>query len=448
VIDTLDSLIGRPRENSRQAAIVTAETRTSWEQLSELVSVAANDLSALRGQRVGLLHRGDGPSWAALTALDRLAAEVFLLDAALPADEVRRLAEDFQFAATVSMNSLDSQLPWHVDFLQTSPGSGESSVTILTSGTTGRPKAAKHTWASLARPVRITSEAEPSSWLLTYRPHLYAGLQVSLQCFASGATLVNPGANASVDRIVDLLAREQVACVSATPSYWRQLLIFSQPEVLAKAKLRQITLGGEVVDQGVLDMLQRAFPTARLVHIYATTELGRCFSVTDGQAGFPSRFLNAVSPDGVELRIHDGELQVRSANAMRGYDALSGVANQAGDWFATGDLVRCEADRCYFIGRASDIINVGGNKVSPQEVEQVLRAVPGVADVRVFAKSSSMVGQMVAAQIVPHCAQDSATVRAAVIEAGVRQLTPQQRPRLIEIVDRIELSEAGKTRRR
>jgi acyl-CoA synthetase (AMP-forming)/AMP-acid ligase II len=169
--------------------------------------------------------------------------------------------------------------------------------------------------------------------------------------------------------------------------------------------------------------------------------------VTDGQAGFPSRILGAASADGVELRIEDGELQVRSANAMRGYDAASGAPNPTGDWFATGDLVRCEGDRCYFVGRKSDIINVGGNKVSPLEVEQVLRDVPGVADLRVYAKASSIVGQLVAVQIVPICAQDSEAVRAAVVDAGLQRLTPAQRPRVVEIVDRIELSEAGKTKR-
>jgi acyl-CoA synthetase (AMP-forming)/AMP-acid ligase II len=448
VINTLDSLIGQPREiPPDRAAIVTADVRTTWGELSQLVSSATNALSELRGQRVGILHRGDPPSWAALTALDRLAADVFLLNASLPTDEIRRLADDFQFAAVVEPQTSSTESPWRIEKVRPSPGSGQSSVTILTSGTTGKPKAARHTWASLCRPVRLTQEAEPAAWLLTYRPYLYAGLQVSLQCFASGATLVNPG-TAPLDRVVELMTSERVGCVSATPSYWRQLLIFSPPEALSKVKLRQITLGGEAIDQHVLDMLKQAFPKARLVHIYATTELGRCFSVTDGRAGFPAKFLDAVSPDGVELRVEDGELQVRSANAMRGYDALSGVINQAADWFATGDLVRREDDRYYFIGRESDIINVGGNKVSPQEVEQVLRAVPGVADVRVYAKSSSIVGQLAAAQIVPLCAQDSATVKAAVIEASVRQLTPQQRPRLIEIVDRIELSEAGKTQRR
>lgn len=444
---TLANLICQPQRNTGRCAIVTPESRWTWGELSEEVAKAGETFAGMGGQRVGVLHDASASSWAALAALEFLAADVFLLDATLPAFETQRLATEFQLAAAIRPQGRNCDTPWQLDSIGSSPGSGEGVVTILTSGTSSRPKAARHTWTSLCRPVRKSTEAEPLAWLLTYRPHLYAGLQVCLQCFASGAKLVNPGANASVDRVVEMIIREQVACVSATPSYWRQLLVRSAPTDLQKLQLQQITLGGELVDQQVLDMLKGAFPEARIVHIYATTELGRCFSVTDGRAGFPSRFLNTVSNDGVELRIGEGELQVRSANAMGGYDPLSGIANQRSDWFATGDLVRCEGDRCYFVGRKSDIINVGGNKVSPQEVEQVLRSVPGVADVRVYAKASSMVGQLVAVQIVPLCAQDAETVRAAVVDAGLRQLSPPQRPRLVEIVERIELSDAGKMRR-
>jgi acyl-CoA synthetase (AMP-forming)/AMP-acid ligase II len=297
---------------------------------------------------------------------------------------------------------------------------------------------------------------DPAVWLQTYRPHLYAGLQVAMQCFGSCGTLVNPGAEASPDDVVAAMVRNGVECASATPSYWRRLLIFGDKAALRSVRLRQITLGGELVDQQVLDMLKETFPGARLVHIYATTELGRCFSVTDAQAGFPARFVGPASPDGVELRVDDGELFVRSANAMQGYDANSGAPPSPGQspaaprsqWFPTGDLVRLEGDRYFFVGRKSDIINVGGNKVSPQEVEPVLRAVPGVAEVRVYARRSSVAGQLVAAQIVPQAGADPDAVKAAAIQAGVSQLLPHQRPRLVEIVDCIELSEAGKVVRR
>jgi acyl-CoA synthetase (AMP-forming)/AMP-acid ligase II len=210
----------------------------------------------------------------------------------------------------------------------------------------------------------------------------------------------------------------------------------------------QITLGGEVVDQMILNSLTRHFPDARLVHIYATTEVGRCFSVTDGLQGFPRKFLDAPSADGVEMRIHDNELFVRSKNAMAGYDPYSFQKDSSHDWMATGDMVNIIDDRVIFTGRKTDIINVGGNKVHPVEVEQVIRSIPGVCNVRVFGKRSSISGQLVACEIVRDNAVTDAELREAVQLVCQAKLAPYQRPRLINMVEQIELSAAQKMIRR
>ncbi|HZZ28958.1 MAG TPA: class I adenylate-forming enzyme family protein [Pirellulales bacterium] len=435
-----------------QAAIVTGDARWTWEDLKSLTTQASQEFSALRGARIGLVHRGDGLSWAALTALDELRADVFLLNPALATEAQRQLVQEFRWAAIIS--GFDSQ-----PFENAAAGSGESSVIILTSGTSGRPKAVRHNWASLSRPVRLAAAAEPPVWLQSYLPNLYAGIQVSLQCLLNGGTLVSPHPDADVDEIIDMLLRERVEFASATPSYWRRLLLFGDTGKLQSAPLKQITLGGEAIDQHVLDLLRATLPNTRIVHIYATSELGRCFSVTDGKAGFPAGWVGSTTADGVELKIEDDELLVRSPNAMLGYDRPSDDRHgddkpsddrsrpaSAGrnEWIATGDLVRRSGDRYVFVGRRSDVINVGGNKVYPQEVEPVLRAVPGVADVRVYARQSSLVGQLVAAQIVPARLEEAEAVKAKVMEAALEKLAPHQRPRVIELVERIELSAAGK----
>ena len=210
----------------------------------------------------------------------------------------------------------------------------------------------------------------------------------------------------------------------------------------------QITLGGELSDQPLLDRLRALFPGARLVHIYATSELGRCFSVKDGRAGFPASFLAGHSEEGVELKLEDGELYVRSANAMRGIHGSEVGRGEDPGWIATGDLVERVGDRCFFAGRRTEILNVGGNKVHPMRVEQVVQQVPGVADVRVYGKSSSLVGQMVACEFV--AAQDFVAdqVRQAILEDCREKLSAHERPRFLEAVPQIILSEAGKKVRR
>jgi acyl-CoA synthetase (AMP-forming)/AMP-acid ligase II len=331
-----------------------------------------------------------------------------------------------------------------------SEGDPLGSVTILTSGSTGEPKAVRHRWERLARPVRRQATARPPVWLLAYRPHLYAGLQVIFQSLLNRGALAVPDPRAEPNEVLNLMAAAGVTHASATPSYWRRLLTWSDEEVPRRVPLLQITLGGEVVDQTILDRLQATFPAARLVHIYATTELGRCFSVADGRAGFPATWLGQLSADGVELQERDGQLWVRSANAMSGYEAESDAPARvdAEGWFATGDLVERRGDRCYFVGRNSDLINVGGNKVSPVAVERVIRQLVEVAEVRVFAQSSSLAGQLVACQIVAAAGQSADVVRQVVREHCQAQLDRYQCPRLIEVVDRLPLTDAGKLMRK
>ena len=399
-------------------------------------------------RRVGLSFQPTADSYAALAALDRLACDVFLFDARFPMEEALRQAKNLKLGAFLSQGKSavggefqSHELPGEEEW------SGSSTVTILTSGSTGEPKAARHSWESLSRPVRQGAVNVAPRWLLSYRPNLYAGLQVALQCFVDRGTLVVPGFEIDPNSVAEFMCLSGVQFASATPSYWRRLLMFAEANLLKKIPLVQITLGGEIVDQSVLDRLRNCFPSARLVHIYATTELGRCFSVSDGLAGFPSSYLDAVSPDGVELRVQGGELLIRSPNSMRMYDPFSHNQASSGEWFATGDMVAVRDGRAYFVGRKSEMINVAGSKVYPVEVERVIRTIPGVSDVRVFGKTSSIAGELVACEVVAETGQDREALKKSVTRICRAELTSPQQPRLVKFVDKINLSAAGKTLR-
>jgi len=273
-------------------------------------------------------------------------------------------------------------------------------------------------------------------------------VQVMLQAIVTGGALVVAEPDNGPEETARLLVDSQVDCVSATPSYWRHLIASAPRELLTAAPLKQITLGGEVVPNGLLEQLATLFPQARLTQIYATTELGRCFSVRDGKEGFPASYLDDSPEPGVDLKVVEGMLHVRSQNAMKGYESKESVAHEAMQWIATGDLVEQRGDRFYFVGRKSELINVGGFKVRPLDVEKVLRQVAGVAEVRVFSQPSSLVGELVACQIVPQAGVDSRELRERISSTALENLAPAERPRSIEIVEQIQLTSSGKVSRR
>jgi acyl-CoA synthetase (AMP-forming)/AMP-acid ligase II len=442
----LSSLLATKELPPNREALVIADRHHTWAQLRESVASIAEGHQRLARRRVALRFSPTVPSYALLFALEALQADLFLLDSRLPLEEARKLARDFRLAALLTPTPGQTSRGFAVEeFSEPANWSGTASVTILTSGTAGKPKAARHTWQSLGRPARRREESCAPRWLQTYKPNLYAGLQVLLQCFVNYGTLYVPGEGWEPSEIARWVAENRIEYISATPSYWRRLLLFSEPTALKAMNPVQITLGGEVIDQAILDSLKRHFPQTRIVHIYATTELGRCFSVTDGLQGFPKKLLDNPSADGVEMRIRNGELFVRSANAMAGYDPYSCQTSLEGDWVATGDLVTVAGNRVVFTGRKTDMINVGGNKVHPIEVEQVIRSVPGVCDVRVFGKRSSISGMLVACEIVSDQTQGHPELQESVRRICQARLAAFQRPCLIEIVNRIELSGAQKT---
>ncbi len=415
-----------------------AETRTYTEALARSGELASSWPAQMRG-RVGVFMPNGPEMVAALAALDVLGSQAFLGSPFWSGEERTSAAEIYALDAWIDDDDASA-----VRILtETIAPSSSGAVTIFTSGTTGAPKAARHTWASLASPVRVSTRFEASNWLLAYPLHLYAGLQVFSQAIFNGASLHIP-ADAEVDSIVNALVDRRVQYASATPSYWRRILLTGDADKLATAPLEQITLGGEPIDQPILDRLANVFPSAKILHIYASSEMGRILAVDDGLAGFPASYLDANPESGVSLRIEDGQLLVRSEHRMSGYDDRCPVQTDVSGWFSTGDLVEVRKGRVYFVGRESEIINVGGNKVSPLEVEEVVRSVGGVADCRVFAVSSSIVGQMVGCEIVLDEGASDDDVRKAVAAACAGRLTPPQRPRKLQVVESIGLSIAGK----
>jgi acyl-CoA synthetase (AMP-forming)/AMP-acid ligase II len=249
-----------------------------------------------------------------------------------------------------------------------------------------------------------------------------------------------------VPRLAETAVAHHVTHISGTPTFWRAFLLCLGASA-ARLDLEQITLGGEVVDQGTLDRLRDRFPRARLAHIYASTETGALFSVRDGQAGFPARWLKEPV-DGVSLRIRDGVLEVQSPRAMLGYLQNQGVPRSPDGWLVTGDRVEARGDRVYFLGREDSLINIGGGKATPEEVEAALLDDPRVLDLRAFAVRNPITGFVVGLEVVAAPGFDLEQLRQDLLATARSKLLPYKVPRLVRFVDAVQSDVSGKKSRK
>lgn len=315
---------------------------------------------------------------------------------------------------------------------------------FTTSGTSGIPKLFSHTLRSLTVTTKPPgASSDDYRYGLAYQAHRFAGIQVVLQALVSGSTLVLPPST-DIGAMAECFVRQQVNTLSATPSQWR---FFLSQGIIRQCALRQITLGGEIADQAILSALARNFPRARIVHIYASTEAGVGFSVADGRAGFPAAWLERGPP--CEMKVSaNGSLLIRSP-AMSHSEGLRHRLTEEG-YLDTEDAVHVKDDRVHFLGRASGVINVGGNKVHPEEVENLVREIPGVENARVIGRSSPIMGQLVCLEVQTArlSDQESGELKSQIREHCRRHLPNYKVPALINIVQELALSESGKVDRK
>jgi acyl-CoA synthetase (AMP-forming)/AMP-acid ligase II len=235
--------------------------------------------------------------------------------------------------------------------------------------------------------------------------------------------------------VIGVMGAERVTHVSATPTFWRLLVGKLDKESAAQLPIEQITLGGEAVPGPLIDQLRELFPDARISHVYAGTEFGSVVSVGDGRSGLPLSVLERGEDADVQLRIVDGQLEIRSRVGMLGYH---GAGDSGEEWRPTGDLVEIRDDRIHFVGRATEIINVGGAKVHPLPIEELVGSVPGVALVAAYGRPNPITGQLVALDVVAEPGADEEALEEAIREAA-RTLPAPGRPRTIRFVESLEV---------
>lgn len=325
----------------------------------------------------------------------------------------------------------------------------ETEWILLTSGTTGAPKLVVHTLTSLTAAIRNRAiQNQNAVWGTFYDIRRYGGLTIFLRAVLGGNSLVLSSADESTAHFLERAAVLGVTHISGTPSHWRRALMSPSAQRLRPQYVR---LSGEPVDQAILNRLNATWPEARIAHAFASTEAGLAFEVDDAAAGFPETFLG--TKDGVQMKVEEGTLRIRSAGAARRYMGPNAPAIRGNDGYVnTNDLIEFRNGRCYFAGRSDGVINIGGLKVYPEEVEAVIGRHPEVQMCLVRAKHSPITGSLIVADVVLRSGglsqSGSCAVQDDVLQLCREALPAHKVPAAVNVVPMLVVADSGKVLRR
>lgn len=362
-----------------------------------------------------------------------LGKEIILLDEDFSQDEIYRLTKttDIDKDSETTLNIKDL-VPDFESFLRKIEQPQDTwRITLFTSGTTGLPKKISHSFVNISRSVKISLKHQSAIWGFAYNPTHMAGIQVFFQALLNLNTIVRLF-KLNKAEIFNEIEKNNITHISATPTFYRLLL----PTELICSSVRNITSGGEKFDGKTVDSLKVIFPNARITNVYASTEAGSLFA-SDGDLFFlKSGFKELVMVRENELYLHKSLMGIS--------DSLQLVEET---WYATGDIIdiiNTEPLQFRFASRKNEMINVGGYKVNPHEIEEELRKISGILEVRVYSKPNSILGNILLADIVK--------ANELISEPEIRsflqsRLQEYKIPRIFKFVDEIKTTRTGKIQR-
>lgn len=417
----------------------------------------ADDIEMFRGKSVLIKSEGQRPAVFALAELDGVARRLVLCPTDLASGFLPEVIAEAQVdilltddpAAVAGLAGIVRIAACGVAmrYVCAKPARDLGSEWLLfTSGTTGRPKMVVHSLASLTGPLQDGLAVRADAvWSTFYDVRRYGGLQILMRALLGGGSMVLSDTSETLGAFFARAGAQGVTHISGTPSHWRRALMSGSTRAIRPDYVR---LSGEVADQAILNALQQRFSNSQVAHAFASTEAGVAFDVRDGLAGFPAALIGQTGGQ-AEMRIIDGSLRIRSSRLASRYLSGAAAALRDEDGFVdTGDMVELRDGRYYFIGRREGLINVGGQKVHPEEVEAIVNRHPMVRMSLVRARASPITGAIVVADIVVRAEGDAVPdfqmISSQIMDDCRAALPPHKVPAMVRQVAHLEIAASGK----
>ena len=284
---------------------------------------------------------------------------------------------------------------------------GHSGLVLFSSGSTGESKAAVHDMLRILEKFRVPRQRLRTITFLLY-DHI-GGINTLLYTMANAGCVITINKR-DPDSVLEAVEKHQVELLPTSPTFLNLVLLSQAYKRYDLGSLKTITYGTEPMPQTTLKRFHELFPGIHLQQTYGLSELG----ILRSKSKDPDSLWVKVGGEGFETRVVDGVLHVKARSAMLGYLNAPSPFTDDG-WFNTGDAVEVDGEYIRILGRKSEIVNVGGQKVYPAEVENVIQELAEVAEVTVYGERHPITGSIVCADITPASSTDESQQKEIVL---------------------------------
>lgn len=326
--------------------------------------------------------------------------------------------------------------------IQTLCENQQPGLVLFSSGSTGEPKAMIHNLENLVNSYQGKKQKKLNMLVFLMFDHI-GGLNTLLNTLAMGAKIVFPTTR-NPDNIASLIEQHQIHVLPASPTFLNMMLMARVQERFDLSSLKMITYGTEPMPESLLKKLKDTFPRTKLLQTFGTSETG--IAQTSSRSS-DSLEMKLDDPN-LEYKIVNGELWLKSKTQVIGYLNASMESFTEDGWFKTGDLVEeLEGGYLRIKGRAKEVINVGGEKVLPAEVESVVLELDFVEDCMVFGEKNAITGQMVAVEVVLKEGFEQKEAKTLIRKHCKAQLDTYKVPAKFSFVEKTNFGERFKKKR-
>lgn len=309
-------------------------------------------------------------------------------------------------------------------------------LVLFSSGTSGEPKAAVHDFTKLLQKFKKNKKTYKTANFLLF-DH-WGGLNTMFHTI-SNAGVVLTVSDRSPDSVCELIEKHKIELLPASPTFLNLIIISEAYKKYDLSCLKLITYGTEPMPEVTLKKIKEIFPWVTLQQTYGLIELG----VLSSKSKSNDSLWVKLGGEGFQTRVIDDILQIKSDSTILGYLNAPAPITEDG-WFITGDRVEVDGDYFKILGRKSEIINVGGEKVFPAEVENVIQQFENVYEVTVYGKKNPLTGNIVCADITPAANIDSKDFAKKIKDFCRQRLQSYKVPVKVNILNEIQHNERFK----